>query len=169
MRSVSKSKKILFVILQILLFGLLIFLDQITKYAIRSSFDLNGGIPLIKGVLEFKYIENTGMAFSMMEGMTWFFYIVTPVIVMGCVYLYVKVPFESRHFPLKFCLVVLVAGAIGNYIDRIYKKSVTDFIYFSLIHFPVFNVADIYVVCSVIAIVLLMMFYYKEDELQGIM
>ena len=156
------------VLLPILGCVVLVILDQVSKVAIRSNMDLNADIPLIKGVFSIHYIENSGMAFSMMEGMTWFFYIVTPIIVMGCLFIFVKLPRKSRYYPLIWSLSVLVAGAAGNYIDRIIKKSVTDFLYFSLINFPIFNVADIYVVCSVICLILLLVFYYKDGELEGV-
>ncbi len=63
-------------------------------------------------------------------------------------------------------MVFLFAGALGNYIDRILNHYVIDFVYFSLINFPVFNVADIYVTCTVILLFVLLLFYYKEDELR---
>ena len=62
----------------------------------------------------------------------------------------------------------IVAGAMGNIIDRIRNGFVVDFIYFSLIDFPVFNVADIYVTCSAIALIVLFLFIYKEDDINKI-
>lgn len=165
----SKSVSVIMgTVLPIILCAVLVVLDQLSKIAIRSGMKLNDDIDLIKGVFSIHYIENSGMAFSMMEGMTWFFYIVTPVIVFGCIYIFVRLPRKSRLMPLVWCISVLVAGAVGNYIDRLLKKSVTDFLYFKLINFPVFNVADIYVVCSVIALILLLLFFYKEGELDGV-
>ena len=66
-------------------------------------------------------------------------------------------------------LIFLIAGAIGNFIDRILYHYVIDFIYFSLINFPVFNVADIYVTCSVFVLFILILFVYSEDELSTIL
>ena len=70
--------------------------------------------------------------------------------------------------PLIVVVDVLVAGAIGNFIDRLVNKYVIDFIYFSLIDFPIFNVADIYVTLSVIALFILIFFYYKEEDFKFI-
>ena len=62
-----------------------------------------------------------------------------------------------------------MAGAIGNMIDRTLLNYVVDFLYFSLIDFPIFNVADIYLTCATIALGILIIFYYKEDELDLIL
>ena len=67
--------------------------------------------------------------------------------------------------PIRIVAVLIVAGAIGNMIDRVVHQYVIDFFYFKLINFPIFNVADIYVVVACILFILLMLFYYKEEEL----
>ena len=67
--------------------------------------------------------------------------------------------------PLRLVLVFLSAGAAGNLIDRVSLHYVRDFIYFSLIDFPVFNVADIYVTCSVFVLAYLIVFHYREEDL----
>ena len=69
--------------------------------------------------------------------------------------------------PLKACIVAIAAGAIGNMIDRVRLGYVIDFFYFELIDFPIFNVADIYVTVAAFALVLLILFYYKEDEIDS--
>jgi signal peptidase II len=61
-------------------------------------------------------------------------------------------------------LVLVASGAIGNMIDRLSQNYVVDFVYFSLINFPIFNVADIYVTCSTVGLILAILFYYKEDD-----
>ena len=77
-------------------------------------------------------------------------------------------PQNKKYTALNYIIVFLIAGAIGNYIDRIAKNYVVDFIYFSLINFPVFNVADCYVTVSVILLFILILFYYKDDDLEEI-
>ena len=84
------------------------------------------------------------------------------------IYIYVKMPHERKFLPLEACMACIVAGAIGNIIDRIRNGFVVDFIYFSLIDFPVFNVADIFVTCSAIALIVLFLFVYKEDDIDRI-
>ena len=75
------------------------------------------------------------------------------------------VPSDKKYLPLRIVLIAISAGAAGNLVDRVMLHYVRDFIYFSLIDFPVFNVADIYVTCSVFVLVYLILFYYKEEDL----
>ena len=65
-------------------------------------------------------------------------------------------------------LIFFIAGAIGNLIDRICNKYVIDFLYFKLINFPIFNVADIYVTCAAFAMMALGLFYYKDEDIDAI-
>ena len=74
-------------------------------------------------------------------------------------------PKSKKFLPLNYIIVFLIAGAVGNYIDRIINHYVVDFIYFSLINFPVFNVADCYVTVSVIILFILILFFYKDEDL----
>ena len=144
--------------------ALLVALDQVTKYLARSL-EQNGPRILWEGVLEFRYLENRGAAFSMLQGRQGFFYVLTVVFLIALVLVLRRMPAEKKYLPMRLCLLFLAAGAIGNLIDRVVQKYVVDFIYFSLIDFPIFNVADIYVTVSVAVLVLLFLFYYSEDEL----
>ena len=67
--------------------------------------------------------------------------------------------------PLRICSILLIAGAVGNLIDRVRLNYVIDFFYFKLIDFPIFNVADIYVSVGTAVLIILILFYYKEEEL----
>ena len=82
------------------------------------------------------------------------------------IWIYGKLPNAQRYLPLRICIIGICAGAIGNMIDRIYLGYVVDFFYFNLIDFPIFNVADIYVTVSTIVLVILILFYYQEDEFE---
>ena len=73
---------------------------------------------------------------------------------------------EKKYIPLKILCGMITAGGIGNLIDRVRLNYVVDFIYFSLIDFPVFNVADIYVTTSMILLLILVFFYYKDEDFQ---
>lgn len=147
----------------------LIFLDQITKYMAQSGLKDQPSIPIIKGVFELSYVENRGAAFGIMQNQQWFFILVTAVVLAALGWIFHKLPVERRYLPLSCCMTALTAGAVGNLIDRVRLNYVVDFFYFKLIDFPVFNVADIYVVVSIILIALLILFYYKEEELDEIM
>lgn len=145
---------------------ILVAFDQITKLIARTTLS-SGDVDIIPGVLQLHLLFNTGAAFSILTGKTILFYILTPVVAAIIIYLFIRLPFEKRYLPLAFVLASLVAGAVGNYIDRIAFRQVTDFIYFSIINFPIFNVADIYVTISVIVLLVLILFYYKDEELSA--
>lgn len=72
------------------------------------------------------------------------------------------------YLPLRVIAVLFLAGAAGNFIDRVRQGFVVDFFYFSLINFPIFNVADIYVTTATIALIVFILFYYKEADLERI-
>ena len=143
---------------------ILTFLDQGSKYFVLTRLKNTPDIILIPGVLQLHYLENRGMAFGLFEGKI-------PVFVILCVlffcvffYVYARIPRTGYYIPLTITSLIMVSGALGNFIDRVFRKYVVDFIYFSLIDFPVFNMADIYVVCSGILLVILVCFKYKNDE-----
>ena len=143
---------------------LLILVDQGTKLLALSQLKGNPDIILIPGVLQLKYLENRGMAFGMLQGKIPL--LITLCLLFFCVflYIYIKIPKTRYYLPLICTALVLAAGAVGNLIDRVFRGYVIDFIYFSLIDFPVFNIADMYVVCSGILLVILVCFRYKNDE-----
>ena len=137
-------------------------LDRVSKV---FAMGLQGqtDIVLIPGVLQFHYLENTGAAFSLLNGQFGFFFIVTPILCLLILFLLSKLPYDNkRYFPLWLIGFLMLAGALGNFVDRIVYRYVIDFIYFSLINFPVFNVADIYVTCGLIVFLILYIFYYKD-------
>ena len=132
----------------ILIMILAIALDQLTKQWAVAVLKGKESLVLIKGVLEFSYLENTGAAFGSFRGLQIPLILVTLVIIVFVVYKLVTLPDNKRFYPIRMCGVFLISGAVGNLIDRVMNRYVVDFIYFSLIDFPVFNMADIYVVCS---------------------
>ena len=144
---------------------LLIVADQAAKYWAVSKLKGTSGMTLITGVLELQYLENRGAAFGMMQNQRFFFLIITVVVLGIMVYLYSLTPVTRRYLPIRLCMVFLAAGAAGNFIDRLLRGYVVDFFYFSLIDFPIFNVADIYVTVTFFVLVLLIFFYYKEEDL----
>ena len=146
---------------------LLIFLDQITKYAAVKYLKDQASIVLIDGVFELTYLENRGAAFGMLQNKQVFFIIAT-VLVLGVIaYFYLKrIPNERRFIWLDAVAILFFAGAIGNFIDRVMQNYVVDFFSFVLINFPIFNVADIYVVVGMFLFIFLGLFYYKEVDFE---
>ena len=139
-------------------------LDQVSKHLVLTYLQGANDISLISGVLQLRYIENRGMAFGLFEGKIPVFVILCLLFFCLFVYVYARIPRTRYYLPLAVTSVIMVSGALGNFIDRVFRGYVVDFIYFSLIDFPVFNMADIYVVCSGILLVLLVCFKYRNDE-----
>lgn len=145
----------------------LLFIDQFTKYMTLLHLKDTSGIVWIPGVFELQYVENRGAAFGILQQKR-IILIAVSVLVLGLLYyFYRKLPDGKRYLPLRLLSVMLVSGAVGNMIDRILRGYVVDFLYFKWINFPVFNVADCYVVISIIAIFFLFCFYYSDEELEN--
>ena len=136
-------------------FALALALDQVTKYL---------AVILIKNVFQLQYLENRGAAFGIMQNRQFFFVVIAAVILGIIGYLYSRMPYTSHYRMLRICAVLIASGAVGNMIDRIRLNYVVDFFYFSLIDFPVFNVADCYVVIACIWFACLILFYYKDES-----
>ena len=149
---------------------LLILADRVTKAAAVRHLKDQEPIRLIRGVLELKYLENHGAAFGMLQNKQTLFFILT-VAVLGLILFFFlfRIPQGRKYMPLNIMCILLFSGAIGNFIDRITQSYVVDFIYFSLIDFPIFNVADCYVSVSAVLLFVLILFFYKEEDLKGIL
>ncbi len=163
MKSMSK-KLILFI--DAIAVVLAILLDQLTKYIVRGKLGLYEYVDVIPGVFQFYHHENTGASWGLFKGGKVVFVIIACVVVTGIVILLTKIPAEKKYMQLNLALSLIAAGAVGNVIDRIHKGSVTDFLYAKIINFPVFNVADIFIVCATAWLMILIIFVYKDDELK---
>lgn len=139
-------------------------IDQLTKYAAVLNLKDKAAIPLINGVLEFSYLENRGAAFSMLENQKTFFVIVAGIFLCVITYVLLRTPDDKKYRHLHILLTVIAAGALGNMIDRLRLDYVVDFIYISLINFPVFNVADMFVTFATAILVIRVLFVYEEDD-----
>ena len=160
------SRKRAAYIADIIIFAVMLFLDQVSKQLIRSNLKEHESIKLIDGVFEIYHFENTGAVWGVLKGQTVFFLIITVIISAGCIYVLYKLPADRKYLYLHPALALVLSGAAGNLADRVVKRSVTDFLYFSLINFPVFNVADICVVIGVFVLMILFMFIYKDEDLE---
>ena len=146
----------------------LILIDQLSKLFITTNFFLGEEREVIKNVFSIEYIRNTGAAWGMFPNGTIFFIIFSLIVCIGLLVLFNKTPKEKNYNYLSMVIIILVSGAVGNLIDRCFRKYVVDFFYFKLIDFPVFNVADIYVTVSASMLIVLIMFYYKKDDIKFI-
>lgn len=158
-------KKKFFLFLDLLMIAGLIVLDQYTKQWAKVYLKDKPAYNLINGILELNYLENQGAAFGMLPNQKVFFIFVAIVILFVVGYVLWKVPDQKKYTILHILFSLIVAGSIGNMIDRVRYDYVVDFIYFVRINFPIFNVADIYATVSAIVLLFLLLFVYKEKDL----
>lgn len=152
--------------LKLLIFWILfVAADQFTKYLAMHGLGQN--IVLIPGVFELQYVENQGAAFGILQNRILFFVIVTLIMIGVLLYAYARIPAEKGYGWFRFCMILILSGAIGNLIDRAARGYVVDFLYFKLIDFPTFNVADCYVVVG--AFLLLFLSFLQKERFNTLM
>ena len=118
----------------------LVVIDQLTKYAVVSTIMVNGPKEFLFGLFQFRYVENTGAAFSSFSDNTKLLTVATVIILVGCLGLLLSKKLKPMF--INICLLLVVAGGIGNVIDRIMYGYVVDFIEPLFVDFAVFNFAD---------------------------
>ncbi|MDP4119014.1 MAG: signal peptidase II [Bacillota bacterium] len=140
----------------------MVILDFVTKNIVAGTMKSGDTIPVLKGVFHITYCENTGAAFSMFSGKPYILAVVSAAVMVGLiVYIIFKKP--TNHV-FMFSLALIVAGGIGNMIDRIFRGYVVDFFDFRLINFAIFNVADTFVTCGVILFGIYLFFIQKKAD-----
>ncbi|MBE6606169.1 MAG: signal peptidase II [Ruminococcaceae bacterium] len=143
-----------------------VILDHATKtFAMLCLKDTSlVSVDLINGVLSFTYHENRGAAFGMLANNRWVFMTVSIISIIAI--LAYLIFYKENSYTVLASLALIAGGGIGNMIDRIKLGYVIDFIYFELIDFPVFNIADICVTCGA-ALLILYLIFSKKGDLQG--
>ena len=144
-----------------LIAAVVIVLDQITKYLVRSNMQPGDSIPLIGSWLRLLYVRNTGTAFSMFSGNKWITVALTSALIMACI-IYVIHEARSGSRVVSILLTFVIAGGVSNMIDRLALGYVTDMI--SCWSFAVFNVADIAVTCGCILTVLWIIMEMRKES-----
>lgn len=136
-------------------------LDQWSKWLIVKKMELGESFPLIENFLYITSHRNRGAAWGILQGQMWFFYIITVVVIIGIVYYMAK--YAKGKWLLGVSLGLMLGGAIGNFIDRLFRKEVVDFIdtYILGYDFPIFNVADS---ALVVGVGLLMIQMFREER-----
>ena len=132
----------------ILAIALCVAADQALKLWITANLDLYGTMPLLPGIVELKYIQNTGGGFSILTGHTWLLTVLTVVLMSVIGWLMVKKIFT--HPLAMWTLTLILGGGIGNLLDRLRLGYVVDMFNLQFMNYPVFNIADICVVCGAI-------------------
>ena len=141
--------------------ALIVAADQYTKFLTVANIALYEDIPFIPKVLGFTYVQNTGAAFSSFEGQQWLFALVFAVFAAAIIWEFSKKRWPFTSFE-RWCIVSVFAGGLGNMIDRLRLGYVVDMIELEFIRFPVFNVADCFITCGCIALMVSLIFFNKE-------
>ena len=135
--------------------------DQITKYLTVVNIALHQDVEFIPGFLGFTYVQNTGAAFSSFEGQQWLFAVIFLVFTAAILFEYFKKPLPFTKFE-RWCIAAIYGGGLGTMIDRVRLGYVVDMIETKFIDFPVFNVADCFITCGCIAMVISLGFFNKQ-------
>ncbi|TFE03561.1 signal peptidase II [Jeotgalibacillus sp. R-1-5s-1] len=117
----------------------IIAVDQLTKYLVVRNMEVGESINVVDGFFYLTSHRNTGAAWGMLEGQMWLFYIVTLIVIGGILYYFHKHAKGNVLFSVS--LMILLGGAIGNFIDRIFRQEVVDFLQLTIFNF-IFNIAD---------------------------
>lgn len=144
--------------------ALIVILDQVTKFAAKTNLKPVNNIDLIPGIFSLSYVENRGAAFGLFKDNKILLVGVTTLVTIFIIYYIIKYKDVNKYFRLS--LILIAAGAIGNLIDRIVLGYVVDFFHFyirDVFDFPVFNIADISVVCGTILLTLNMIFVKEQN------
>lgn len=161
----NRRRGLISLIISVVLLGFLIAIDQITKYSFKALFIKQGATEVIGNFFSLTYTENTGAAWSFLAGVSWaqtFFKILTAASLVLFVLFYFYA-FKKDYEWLKIALVFIIAGTIGNFIDRLLLNYVIDFLSFNFWgwDFPVFNFADS---CLTVGVIMLIIHYCFIDS-----
>ena len=135
--------------------------DQLSKLWVVANVPLHTQIEAIPGLFHLTYTQNTGAAFSSFEGMLWLFVLIFVLFAGAIIWEFSKkrMPFTAFE---RWCIVAVFGGGLGNMIDRLRLGFVVDMIEVEFISFPVFNVADCFITCGCIALMVSLVFFNKE-------
>ena len=140
--------------------ALIVAVDQLTKLLVLQNIPLHSQIDVIPGVVGLTYVQNTGAAFSSFQGMMWLFAVIFALLTVGIVWEYKKqaLGFSKAEW---WCIAAIYGGGLGNMIDRLRLGFVVDMIETRFIQFPVFNVADCFITCGCILLIVHLIFFNK--------
>ena len=135
--------------------------DQVTKLLVLANIPLHTDVNAIPGLFHLTYVKNTGAAFSSFEGMRWLFVAVFLILTVMILWEYRKKSMPFTTFE-RWCIAAIYGGGLGNVIDRVRLGYVVDMIEVDFMNFPVFNVADCFITCGCIALMVHMVLFNKE-------
>ena len=135
--------------------------DQLTKLWVLGNIPLHTQIQAIPGIFHLTYVQNTGAAFSSFQGMIWLFVVIFVLFTVGIVWEFSKKSLRFSSFE-RWCVAAIYAGGLGNMIDRVRMGYVVDMIEVEFMKFPVFNVADCFITCGCVVLLVSLVFFNKE-------
>lgn len=143
---------------------IIITLDQFTKWLIVKELEIGESIPVIENVLYITSSRNQGAAWGILQNQMWFFYVITVIVVIGIV-IYIQKHARNQRL-LGIALGLMLGGAMGNFVDRIFHKEVVDFVqtYIGSYPFPIFNIADSSLCVGVALLFIHMLFEDKQKK-----
>lgn len=151
--------------MQILFMGLFVtavaVLDQLSKFWVVKNIPLYGKMEAIPGLFHLTYVQNTGAAFSALQGMQWLFVLIFVLFAAGMVWEFSRDRLGFTAFE-KWCITAVFAGGLGNMMDRLRLGYVIDMIEVEFIRFPVFNVADCFITCGCILLIVHLIFFNRN-------
>lgn len=142
--------------------ALLVVVDQLLKIVIDLWLKPIHHFVLMDNVLSLTYVENRGAAFGMLQNQRWFFILLTGIVVLIGIYYILANKIKSNY--LLVCFMLIIAGGIGNFIDRIFRGYVIDYIEFLFVKFAVFNFADILVTFGAVLLIGWLLFNGFEEK-----
>lgn len=140
---------------------LIVAADQIIKLLVVSEIPLRTSVDAIPGLFRLTYVQNTGAAFSSFQGMQWLFLLVFILFTVAIIWEFTKKRWPFTAFD-RWCIAAVYAGGLGNMIDRLRLGYVVDMIELEFMRFPVFNVADCFITCGVILLMVHLVFFNRE-------
>lgn len=162
-REIVNKKRWLVCLIELLIIGVLIAVDMLTKEYIYGACLEKGKIDIISGVFSLIPVQNTGASFGMLSGKTTYLTVVSTICAVFLLF-FIFYTYKRKNPWLRSALILITAGAIGNIIDRIAFGYVRDFIYFELIDFAVFNFADSCLTVGTIVLLIYIIFFYGKEE-----
>ena len=135
--------------------------DQFAKYLTVANIPLFSDVPFIPGLLQLTYVQNTGAAFSSFQGQQWLFAVMFVIFTVVILWEFYKKPMPFTKLE-RWCIAAVYAGGLGNMIDRVRLGYVVDMIETTFMEFPVFNVADCFITCGCILLMVHLFLFNKE-------
>lgn len=153
-------------ILSVTIASVVILIDQITKYIIKTHFPLNKSMAVINGFFHITHVKNTGGAFSLLSGANSLFFIIASALALVIIFIYLAGTSNNKFWVI-FSISLIAGGAVGNMIDRLRSGEVTDFLdfFYKGHHWPAFNIADSAITTGVFIIFIDMIFSRKGKQL----